>query len=170
MGKHYCIVNQERLRQLYSYDPDTGILMSRTYGVPVGHNHKGYLTVNLWHDGKEKRFKIHNLVWMYVYGRWPHPMIDHINRIKTDNKIANLREVTNKQNTENKLVIKTSSGLPRSGFKGVHWVRAVGRWKASIGHNGRVIYLGTFDDPQVAFEAYKYAAGKLHSHNQVTKD
>ena len=167
MGKQHCIVDQARLHTLYSYNPDTGIFISKTYNVPVGYIQKGYLVVNLWNDGKERKFKLHNLVWMYVYGKWPSPMIVHINRIPTDNRLCNLREVTYKQNTENRTFGCSKSGLPKSGYKGVHWAKAANKWKASIGHNGKVIYLGLFDDPEIAFSKYKEAAEKLHTHNQI---
>ena len=167
MGKPHSIVNQARLHELYDYDPTTGIFFSKTHGVTLKQKHKGYLVVELWHYGKEKRFRLHTLAWVYYYGRWPHPMIDHINRIKTDNRICNLREVTVKQNCENRSFGYSKSELPKSGFKGVHWIKASNKWKASIGHDRKVICLGLFDDPAIAFSKYKEAAEKLHTHNSV---
>lgn len=159
-------VTQDRLKSLYSYDEKTGVFVSRLYGKPVGFVHRGYLAVKLWHKGKERKFRLHQLVWLYVHGRWPDPMLDHINGDKTDNRLENLREVTNKQNSENRGLYQTRSGLPRSGCKGVHWVQLSGKWRASIGHNGKTIYLGLFDDPAKASEAYKKAAQSLHTHNE----
>jgi hypothetical protein len=162
-------VTQERLKSLYEYDPATGVFTSKLYNKPVGFDHRNYKVVELWHQGKERKFKLHQLAWLYVYGRWPQPMADHINGIKTDNRIENLREVTAFQNAQNKPIYKTNSGLPRSGFKGVHWVVASKKWRAAIGHNNKTISLGMFDDPEKAFLAYKEAAKKLHSHNEQIK-
>ena len=160
-------VTQDRLKLLYNYDPVTGIFTSKKYSKPVGFLHRGYLAVELWHNGKQRKFKLHQLAWLYMHGSWPSPMIDHINRIKTDNRIDNLRQVTASQNFQNKPVYKSKSGLPRSGFKGVHWVRSQNKWKACIGHNGKSTYLGTFDDPEKAFLVYKQAAEKIHTHNEM---
>ena len=163
-------VTQDRLKLLYEYDPTTGIFISRLYNKPVGFNHQGYRVVELWHEGKQRKFKLHQLAWLYVHGCWPKPMTDHINGIKTDNRIDNLREVTMSQNAQNRPLYKTTkSGLPRSGFKGVHWVKASSKWRASIGHNGKVTALGLFEDPEKAFFAYKQAAEKLHTHNEQVK-
>lgn len=159
-------VTQDRLKALYLYDKVTGIFTSKLYGKSVGFAHRGYLAVKLWHNGKERKFKLHQLAWLYVNGKWPSSMLDHKNGIKTDNRIENLREVTSKQNAENRGLYKTSSGLPRSGYKGVHWVRANNKWRSSIGHNGQVIYLGLFDDPAEASAAYVKAAQSLHTHNE----
>ena len=158
-------VTQDRLKLLYKYDPVTGIFTSNKYSKPVGFSHRGYLVVELWHNGKERKFRLHQLAWLYVHGSWPFPMIDHINQIKTDNRIENLREVNNSQNCQNKSIYKTKSGLPRSGFKGVHWIKTQNKWRASIGHNGKLMHLGLFDDPEKAFFVYKQAAEKLHTHN-----
>jgi HNH endonuclease/AP2 domain len=163
-------VTQDRLKSLYEYNPVTGVFTSRRYNKPVGFNHRGYLVVDLWHQGKQRKFKMHQLAWLYMYGNWPKPMIDHINGIRTDNRIDNLREVTMSQNAQNRRIpYKTKSGLPRSGFKGVHWVRASNKWRASIGFDGKVMALGLFDDPEKAFLAYKHAAEKLHTHNEQIK-
>lgn len=160
-------VTQDRLKLLYKYDPVTGIFTSNKYSKPVGFAHRGYLVVELWHNGKERKFKLHQLAWLYVHGSWPFPMIDHINQIKTDNRIENLREVTSSQNHQNLSIYKTKSGLPRSGFKGVHWIKTQNKWRASIGHNGKLLYLGSFDDPEKAFLVYQQTAEKLHTHNCV---
>ena len=162
-------ITQARLKSLYDYDPSTGVFTSKLYNKPVGFAHRGYLVVELWHKGKQRKFRLHQLAWLYVYGRWPEPMTDHINGIKTDNRIDNLREVTMAQNAQNRQPYKTNSGLPRSGFKGVHWIKASSKWRAAIGHNKKTISLGMFDDPEKAFLAYKEAAEKLHSHNEQIK-
>ena len=165
MADKYSNLTQERLQQLYTYDPDTGLLMSRRHNRTVGYNHNGYLVVEL----EKKHIRIHRIVWMIVHDRWPNPMLDHINGNRKDNRLCNLREVTSKQNLENRGASITKSGLPRSGYKGVHWNRFTKKWVASIGHDKKVIYLGSFTDPQKAFFAYRQVAQKLHTHNEIAK-
>ena len=165
MADQHSNLTHERLHKLYEYNPDTGLLMSRTYNKSVGYNHNGYLVVDI--DGKH--VKIHRIVWMMVHGKWPEPMIDHINGNKKDNRLCNLREVSPKQNQENRTFGFSKSGLPKSGYKGVHWNRFTNKWVASIGHNKKVIYLGSFTDPQKASFAYRQAAQKIHTHNEIAK-
>jgi len=163
MANTYSIVNQSRLHSLYDYNPDAGQLISKLYNRPVGWKHNGYLVVNLHHEGKDRKFKVHQLIWMYLYGRWPDQMIDHIDGDPLNNKLLNLREVTAKQNSENRNKVNAISG-----YKGV--VPAVNnRWKAQITNNCKTIYLGTYDTKKEAHMAYCKAALILHTHNNSTK-
>lgn len=80
--------------------------------------------------------------------------VDHKNGNTLDNRRSNLRLATNGQNRAN------SKPSARSGFKGVykHW----NRWRAGIRHNKKLKWLGVFESPEMAHEAYKKAASKLH--------
>lgn len=84
--------------------------------------------------------------------------MDHINTIRSDNRIANLREATNSQNNFNSPMKPNNT----SGFKGVSWSKREGKFKAQIAANGVRMVLGSFDSPEEASEAYKSAAAKLH--------
>ena len=170
MADKYSNLTQDYLKQLYDYNPDTGELWSLLYNRPVGFDHKGYRVVNIQIDGLKKKIYIHKIIWKMVHGDWPSQYIDHINGNKSDNRLCNLREVTVKQNHENKTIYKTKSGLPRSGYKGVHWNKESRKWIASIGHNKKTIYLGTYVDAQKAYLAYVDAAKKYHTHNETIKD
>ena len=101
--------------------------------------------------------KAHRLAWFYVYGSWPNDQIDHINRNKTDNRIANLREVTNKQNQQN--ASKRSDNT--SGHPGVSWYKRDSKWQARIKHNQKDTHLGYFENLEEAIAARK-AAEKLY--------
>lgn len=61
-------------------------------------NHSGYLCVGY----KGIRYRAHRIIWLLHYGKWPEYQIDHINGNRTDNRIENLREVTNYENNQNK--------------------------------------------------------------------
>lgn len=155
----------ERVRELLHYDPETGVFTWRVSGrgpAKVGsiagtiHTSKGYR--NIWVGGN---YKAHRLAWLYVHGVWPEGQIDHINHIKDDNRIANLREVTNGQNMQNRPHQRNSP----SGFKGVLGRTRSGRWPAKIAANGKQYWLGMFDSPEQAYAAYCEAAARLHTHN-----
>ena len=161
-----CIVprpelSAEYLRSILHYDPDTGIFTWKvrtssrakagdTTGCPDGH---GYLLIRL----QSRLHKAHRLAWFYVYGSWPNDQIDHINRNKTDNRIANLREVTNKQNQQN--ASKRSDNT--SGHPGVSWYKRDSKWQARIKHNQKDTHLGYFENLEEAIAARK-AAEKLY--------
>jgi hypothetical protein len=88
---------------------------------------------------------------------WPEDQIDHINRIRTDNRISNLREVSHKQNHQN----RSKSSHNTSGHSGVSWYKQKSRWRAQITHNQKDIHLGLFTNLEDAIAARK-AAEKLY--------
>jgi hypothetical protein len=96
-----------------------------------------------------------HLIWFLAYGVWPKKQIDHINTIKTDDKISNLREATNTQNQMNRKPPANSTGFP--GVK-----RQWNRFSASMRKNGKPFYLGSFGTPQEAAEAYRNAVREHH--------
>ena len=146
----------ERLRELLDYSPETGIFTWkigghgwRRVGVLAGSQSiKGYQTIGI--DGRE--YAAHRLAWLYVHGEWPEGALDHINRDKADNRIANLRPATYSQNRANRL------GKSASGFKGVYWHKKVGKFQAQIRIEDKRCSLGYFTTAEEAHEAYKTAA------------
>lgn len=156
MGKHNSTLNQSYLRQCYWYNPMTGEMISRRTNRPTGWVDDGYRHITL----KGKDYRVHRLVWMYLHDRWPVEMVDHINGNKLDNSIANLREVTAKQNAENRNKVNAISGL-----KGV-FSYPKNRWKAAIGHNGKTVNLGVYDSKEEAYEIYCKATKLFHTHNE----
>jgi HNH endonuclease/AP2 domain len=155
------MLTAERLRQLLDYDPETGIFRWRIarQGVRVGAaagslNGRGYRQTQI--DGQ--LYPAHRLAWLYVYGEWPTIDIDHINGIQGDNRLANLRLATKSQNRANARRHKNNT----SGYEGVYLDRRNGRFLAQIGFNGHRKYLGLFDTPELAHQAYCAAAQKYH--------
>ena len=70
-------------------------------------NKRGYVVVTLYKDGVSKQFKIHTLVAVaFIPNVENKPYIDHINTIKIDNRVENLRWVTEKENSNNELTLK----------------------------------------------------------------
>lgn len=122
-------------------------------------NQDGYLHTMIG----SKSVLIHRLIWQQVNGPIAEGLqIDHINGVRTDNRISNLRLVTNTQNSQNRVRAHQNS---RSGFKGVTWHKLTMKWCATIGHSWKRYHLGLFASVQEAEAAYKGAAAILHTHN-----
>lgn len=165
MSEHDCTttpaneLTAEHLRSILHYSPETGIFtwkVSTSSRIKSGdatgsQNGEGYLHIQL----QRRRYKAHRLAWLYVYGEWPTDQIDHINRNRSDNRISNLREATNKQNGQNKS--KRSDNT--SGHPGVYWLKQSSKWRACIMHNYKLTHLGYFADREEAIAARK--AGEL---------
>lgn len=105
------------------------------------------------------RYYAHRLVWLYVYGEWPNK-IDHIDGNRQNNKLINLRSVSNRENTKNRSISKTSS----TGVMGVSKVKGFNRWRAYISVDKKQIWLGSFDDINKAIKARKEADKKYGFH------
>ena len=151
------MITQAKLMELLSYEPETGVFRWLVSGK--GRNSSG-IAGNIDHHGYHKivimgiEYKTHRLSWLYVYGNWPDDQIDHINLVRHDNRIANLREATRSENMGNKLKYCNN----RSGHKGVSLAKRGKKWRSSIKINGKVINLGSFDELSDAASAYERAA------------
>ena len=149
------------LRSILNYDPETGIFtrkVSTSRRVKVGAvagcpDGLGYLRIMV----QSRLYQAHRLAWLYMYGEWPEDQLDHVNRVRTDNRISNLREVTNKQNQQN--ASKRSNNT--SGTVGIYWHKRISKWQATIMHNYKRHDLGYFDDLEAAIAARK-AAEKIY--------
>ena len=161
-------LTQEEVKRIFKYDRKTGALVRRfSVGKAVAGTHStckdrdGYIVIGI----NKKLYRAHRVVWLYFHGQWPNNDCDHINRIKDDNRIQNLRDITRSQNKQNQLVTRVS----KSGIKGVCWVAKIGRWQAEITHQGKSYILGRFVDIEDAAKAYKAAAKKFHEFNPSAK-
>jgi hypothetical protein len=158
-------MNPEELARHISYDPETGIftrLVASSHAKPGPINgrlnRKGYL--EFWILGKLVRS--HRLAFFIMLGRWPEKQIDHIDGDKANNRWANLRDVDNKTNCENK---KVSYKNNTHGFLGIS--RRGRKWEARIRCDGKLRYLGVFPTPELAHAAYIEAKKILHKGYQV---
>jgi hypothetical protein len=157
--------SQSELKQLFNYNPDTGIFTHKTNrgGVKIGSKSgsptykTGYIQISILN----KVCLAHRLAWIYMYGEIPIGFqIDHINNIRSDNRITNLRLATSSQNHQNqKLSTRNTSGV-----KGVYWYKTRQRWKAELELNGKSYYLGLFaeHDKASAIAAVMQAREAMH--------
>lgn len=143
------------------YDPDKGYLWwtkrvgGRPLDRPAGNlNTIGYIVISCRHEGVDKRFYAHRLAWFLHHGVWPKDQIDHINNLRDDNRLVNLREATGAENNKN---LKAREG-GTSKYKGVSWFKRDCKWLARIGVNKENIFLGYYDNEQEAALAYNKAA------------
>lgn len=155
-------ITQKLLLELFEYSPVSGILTHKITtsnktkkGSIAGYiNDGGYLEISLFGN----KYLVHRLIWKYVFNKFPDNFIDHINRIKVDNRLDNLREATILQNSFNTTVRKDST----TGYKGVSLDKRCGKYRAYININGKQKSLGYYT---TAYEAHlvrdKYAL-ELH--------
>ena len=103
---------------------------------------------------KNKNLNMHQVIMGSAEGK----VIDHINHNGLDNRRANLRFVTTRQNSWNK---RKNRGNYSSRYKGVAWSKSRKKWRTRITWNGRWIFLGYFDDEEAAAMAYDAKAKEL---------
>lgn len=157
------MLTQDKLKEISHYDPETGKftwLVAITNRVKVGKTVgskalTGYLETQIFN----KRYLLHRLVWLYVYGKMPDDQIDHINGIRDDNRLCNLREVTGFTNMQN---MREPTKRNKQGFLGVSYDRFRNKFKAQIRVNEKNICLGRFDTAELAHEAYLSAKRQHH--------
>lgn len=153
--------SQAVLKNMFNYDPDTGVLTRRRQangpthtaaaGTVVGYpGAKGYLTARAAGQG---HYYLHRIIWKWMTGRDPGDTIDHVNGVKTDNRWSNLREATPVQQAGNTRRRKKAA----SGYTGVYKLPAGRRqWCAVLA--GR--YIGVFSTPEEANAARQFAANQ----------
>jgi len=151
----------ERVRSLLAYDPKTGAFSWRVNvvnvkaGSPAGSKTAlKYLLVRI----DKCQIYAHRLAWFYVYGVWPEQQVDHINGVRDDNSIGNLRLASQSQNSCNGVLRSTNT----SGYRGVSWNKEKKKWVARIVKDKKQHVLGYFASKEEAYYAYLKAARELH--------
>lgn len=150
------MVTQDGLKAQLDYNPGTGVFTrrinsgtARAGDIAGCVRPDGYIYISV--DGRQ--YLAHRLAWVYVHGEWPDAHTDHINRDRTDNRIANLRPATCSENILNSSLSKRNS----SGHKGVYWSKARQKWVAQICIGRTVKNLGGFSSLHHAIAARKAA-------------
>ena len=164
-------LEQDLLKELIHYDPDTGVFTwreARANGrikagsVAGGLDSYGYRIIGV----SSKVYKAHRLAWVYIHGVIPEGYtIDHINGAKDDNSIGNLRLATNAEQQQNRPVTKNIE----QGKTGIWWDVKRKKWRASIRHKGKVIHIGYFNELQPAIITRANKKTELHTFNPVQR-
>jgi hypothetical protein len=167
VSKFNSTLTAERVREVLDYDPETGLFAWKikpavrvNIGDRVGWKRgKGYLCANV----DRQPYCLHRLAWLWFYGQWPSDEIDHINGVRDDNRIANLRIADRSINNQN--LRRAQRNNRGSGLLGAY--RHSGRWQAQITFNGAAYCLGTFDTPTEAHQCYLGAKRLFHPGNTL---
>jgi hypothetical protein len=140
------MLTQEYLKHLFHYNPETGLFKrlvspnrkTREVGKIASciNPTTGYVCIKI----NYKTYTAHRLAWLYMFGKFPDNCIDHINKIRHDNRIANLREATFAQNALNRNIQASSS----SRFTNVTWCNRNKKWIVRGLIKGKRTYLGSF--------------------------
>jgi hypothetical protein len=157
------MITQERLKELFQLDEHGRLIRKSNTGLAragtssSAKDRDGYLVVGI----DKKQYRTHRMVWMYQNGAIPYGYdIDHINRVKDDNRIENLRCITHSENLQNKVKCKNN----KSGFKGVWKHTQTGKFVAVIEFEGKRYHIGCFPSPEDASMAYEQKASELHKY------
>jgi hypothetical protein len=161
-------MDANRLRELIDYDPETGAFAWKPRAWRAGQRcnddrHPGSVSKQTGYRAirvDKKLYQAHRLAWLYVYGEWPTHQIDHVNGDKLDNRIANLRDVTDAFNKQNCRLARAHN---QTGLLGVRQDKRRGVFFSSIKTNGKVKYLGAFETPSQAHAVYIAAKRSLHA-------
>ena len=156
------MLTQEYLKSILDYDCETGIFkwkVSNSPRVKIGDitgclHHTGYLFIRI----NKKQYLAHRLAWLYVNGNWPKDMIDHIDGIRNNNKISNLRQASRTENQQNSKLSKRNT----SGIKGISWHKASKKWQVAFKINGKSKTFGYFNDLELAELVVNEARLKYH--------
>lgn len=179
---HKPLPNATLLRELLSYDPLTGAFVWKQRGVnhfkPTmqrtqewlckwwntrfagtnagSYDPNGYILIRI--NGID--YRAHRIAWAMTYGAAPE-FIDHINGVRDDNRIENLRSIAQEGNAKN----AKKRGDNRSGTTGVGFYPSKNKWRARINYKGKTIALGYFDTTEEAIAARK-AAEKVYEYHE----
>ena len=157
---------QAFLAECFDYSPDIGALTwkarprthflteskwKRHLSLDVGReagtlNTHGYRVVRLTYGGSAGLFPVHRVIWTLLNAT-DASVVDHINGDRSDNRLTNLRELSQSENVRKKAPAK-------DGLRGAHFDKARGKWLSQIRVDGSQQFLGRFDTEQEAHEAY----------------
>ena len=147
-----------RALECLSYDASTGAFMwiaGKRKGQAAGclNGVSGYVQISI--DGVS--YKAHRIAWLIEHGEWPAAMIDHVNGVRNDNRIENLRAATAKTNSENRRFPSSGTAAEKLGvtFRNK-------KWQARITIDSVVCHIGTFDTCDEAFDAYLAVKRRVH--------
>ena len=149
------MLTAERLHEVLQYDADSGVFtrIDKRQKKVGTVSTKGYLCICVDY----RIYKAARLAWLYMTGRWPENQIDHRDNNRLNNAWANLRDVDNTGNQQNR------TEHPERSATGAVGVQKLGdRYRAKISVQGKRLHLGMFDTVAAADAAYREAKIKHH--------
>ena len=156
-------IKPSELKTIFNYNSLTGIFTQKKrtsqrvhIGDVAGYKNDGGYVIICFHG---KDYRAHRLAWLWVHGEWPKHEIDHINGIRDDNRISNLRSVSRAGNAQNIRKARKDSVL---GIKGIRFNKHSGKFTAQIRTNGETKHIGCFLTANEAHHAYLNAKRSLH--------
>ncbi|EGP2804598.1 HNH endonuclease [Salmonella enterica] len=154
-------MNSADLSKILEYEPSTGVFRwNKSKGTALAGdvagsvNHHGYREITI--DGK--KLQANRLAWLFVTGRFPNGVIDHINRVRDDNRFSNLRDISVAENNLNKSIrLDNKSGTP-----GVNWDIKREKWRVTGQINRKQKHLGYIKNINDAIEVRRIFCRKYH--------
>lgn len=149
------MLTHETLLRKAKYDPDTGVWISLRTGKRLGiQKSDGYWIVKV----DSVKYRSARLAWFYMTGNWPKEYVDHINRIRNDDRWINIREATAKENRANSNAPPPPRRLVKEGifYGGDVWFRAErNKWRARVRKDNRRYCVGHFNTEEEAWATVK---------------
>jgi len=150
-------ISQTEAQRLFRYNPYSGVVTRR---IDVGTKVKagdvagyfrpdGYCVVAI----EGRKYLVHRIIWLYVYGSFPKHDIDHIDGVPSNNRIRNLRSVTHRENLRNRKMPRNN----KTGTVGVTWNNDCEKWQVRINTGVKQIHIGLFNIKEDAIAARKAA-------------
>lgn len=156
------LLSLARINTLLAYCPTTGVF---TWKIKrKGTKGKGSIAGRTLPNGYQiicidyRDYRAHRLAWFIHYGEWPIHYLDHINGCPADNRIVNLRNADDAQNSQN--TRKKANAV--SGYKGVRWHKVAGKWQSRVKFRNKEYSGGFFSTVEEAGEAARQLREKLH--------
>lgn len=165
----YQVSNLGRIKSLEKIKLNQGknIFKTKEKILKLNPDGSGYLQCGLYKDNNNKNAKAHKLVAIAFLGHKPDGttkiVVDHINNIKTDNKLKNLQLINHRENTNKDRISKTSKHI------GVCWGLEKEKWRVNMQINRKQIFLGYSECELEAAEMYQKALQNLHFYENCPK-
>jgi hypothetical protein len=149
-----CLRWKKRPREHFANANARGVWNSKHGGSRAGSpNVKGYWSTKVG----GRLYQNHRIIRALCNGAWPGDQIDHANGDPSDNRIENLRVVTNSENQKNRWLSRRNT----SGANGVYWHPRDGVWCCAVKAAGKQRHLGTFASKEAATAARRAADTSL---------
>jgi len=162
------MITQERLKELLHYNSDNGVFTwsKSRRGAKAGSiagSVRSFLSGRKRYNKimvDRKQYLAHRLAWLYTHGDMPSEQIDHIDGNGLNNKLSNLRSVSNAENQKNRRLNANNA----SGVTGVHWCKSTKKWVAFICVNSKQTHIGRFNEKDEAIAAREIANKEFDYH------